>query len=75
MSDSKKIVWRSVTSANPAKPAIVAALRAAAGVSGGKVTNVVVSKDGSKVAGHVMVRDPNRMRGFMSVGEITCAAP
>lgn len=72
---SEKVVWRSVTSANPAKPAIVAAIRAAAGVTGGKVTNVAMSKDGTRVAGHVLVRDPRKRRGFMSVGGIVCAAP
>jgi len=67
--------FRPVTSSNPAKPAIVAAIRAAAGVSGGKVTCVGMTKDGSKVQGHVMVRDPHKRRGFMSLGEFVCDAP
>ena len=71
---SKRIVWRSVKSANPAKPAIMAAIRAAAGVTGGKVTTVKVSKDGTQVSGHVLTRPPGA-RGFTSQGTVICPHP
>lgn len=69
-------VWRSVTSQNPDKRRIQAALRAAVGARGGKVTMVRISKDGSKVCGHVMVPDrKTRQRRSLSYGIVVCAHP
>lgn len=49
-----KTVWQNLKSTDERKPAAMAAIRKAAGVTGGKVTCVQVSKDGTRVRGNVL---------------------
>ena len=79
--DHTGVVWKNVTSANPDKSRIQARLRRAAGVAGGKVTLVKISKDGRLVKGHVMTPTMattpagTRHRSNVSHGIICCDHP